>query len=133
MAPDYNTPKSGHDWVRSGKTGMLIKSARCRRAKKKSGQVLVRTLAGAMQGFQVLTRGRSGGLNLVAGVNTGPPPSTNGIAITTVGSVGIGTLSPFLNTKLDIVGGLFRLDQLAGGGDEALCRNSAVHTLATCS
>ncbi len=49
------------------------------------------------------------------------------------GTVGIGTTAPFVNTKLDIVGGLLRLDQLAGGGDEALCRNSAVHTLATCS
>jgi hypothetical protein len=72
-------------------------------------------------------------LKLVAGAGVGPPASTNGLAITTVGSVGIGTITPFLNTKLDIVGGFLRLDLLAGGGDEQLCRNSAAHTLATCS
>ena len=72
-------------------------------------------------------------LKLLAAVGTGPPAPTNGIVITTVGSVGIGTTTPFLNTKLDIVGGFLRLDSLAGGGDESLCRNSAAHTLATCS
>ena len=72
-------------------------------------------------------------LKLVAGAGTGPPPNTSGINITTTGSVGIGTTSPFINTKLDIVGGLLRLDQLAGGGDENLCRNSLFHTIATCS
>jgi len=72
-------------------------------------------------------------LKLVAGGGTGPPPNTSGINITTTGSVGIGTTSPFLNTKLDIVGGLLRLDQLAGVGDENLCRNSLVHTIANCS
>jgi hypothetical protein len=72
-------------------------------------------------------------LKLVVGSGTGPPPNTSGIAITRTGSVGIGTTSPFVNTKLDIVGGLLRLDQLATGGDEFLCRNSAFHTIATCN
>jgi hypothetical protein len=72
-------------------------------------------------------------LKLLAGTGNGVPASTSGVAISTAGNVGIGTTTPFLNTKLDIVGGLLRLDQLAGGGDEALCRNSAAHTLATCS
>ena len=72
-------------------------------------------------------------LKLLAGVGTGPPASTSGVVISTVGSVGIGTTTPFLNTKLDIVGGFLRLDSLAGGGDESVCRNSAAHTLAFCS
>ena len=72
-------------------------------------------------------------LKLVVGSGTAPPLNTSGIAITTTGSVGIGTTSPFINTKLDIVGGLLRLDQLATGGDESLCRNSAFHTIATCN
>jgi hypothetical protein len=72
-------------------------------------------------------------LKLVAGPGIGPPSNTNGLVVTTVGSVGIGTTTPFVNTKLDIVGGFLRLDQLAGGGDEPLCRNSAAHTIATCS
>jgi hypothetical protein len=51
MAPNYSTAKSGHDWVRNRKPEMLTESISCRRLKKKSGQVLVRTLAGALQQF----------------------------------------------------------------------------------
>ena len=46
-------------------------------------------------------------LKLLAGVSTGAPQSTNGIAITTSGDVGIGTTNP--QHKLDVVGsGLIR-------------------------
>jgi hypothetical protein len=68
-------------------------------------------------------------LKLVAGVNTGPPASTSGIAITTAGNVGIGQTGPL--AKLDVAGTL-KVDQLAGGGDEPLCRNSVFRTVATC-
>ena len=70
-------------------------------------------------------------LKLVAEAGTGPPASTSGIAITTVGNVGIGTTSPL--AKLDVVGGFLRLDQLAGGGGETLCRNLTFHTITNCS
>jgi len=71
-------------------------------------------------------------LKLVAGVGSGPPSDANGLVVNTDGNVGIGTASPFLNTKLDIVGGFLRLDQLAGGGGETLCRNIAAHTITSC-
>jgi hypothetical protein len=69
-------------------------------------------------------------LKLVTGPNTAPPASTSGIAITMAGSVGIGTINPM--AKLDVAGTL-KLDTLAGGGSEPLCRNSVSHTIATCS
>jgi hypothetical protein len=113
------TPGSGREvslGAPNGEAGMAIK-----------GTINQSTINRADVRFDGLT------LKLVAGAGTAPPPNTSGIAITTSGSVGIGTISPFLNTKLDIVGGLLRLDQLAAGGDEPLCRNSAFHTIATCN
>ncbi|MBI1806970.1 MAG: hypothetical protein HYR76_07965 [Ignavibacteria bacterium] len=41
-------------------------------------------------------------LKLVAGLVTGPPPSTSGMAITTAGNVGIGITAP--TSKLEIIG-----------------------------
>ena len=72
-------------------------------------------------------------LKLVAGLNTGPPLSTNGVAIDTAGNVGIGTTSP--GAKLHIVGGLLKLDQIDSGfgaGTVQLCRNTA-NVIAVCA
>lgn len=69
-------------------------------------------------------------LKLVAAAGTGPPPSTNGVVITTAGNVGIGQISPL--AKLDVAGTV-KVDLLAGGGSEPLCRNSVFNTIATCS
>ena len=69
-------------------------------------------------------------LRLVAGGGTGPPPATSGITITTSGNVGVGQTGPL--AKLDVAGTL-KVDSLATGGDQGLCRNSVFNTIATCS
>lgn len=69
-------------------------------------------------------------LRLVAGPGTGPPSATSGISITTSGNVGVGQSSPL--AKLDVAGTL-KVDSLAGGGDQSICRNSTFNTIATCS
>ena len=53
-------------------------------------------------------------LKLLAGVSTGAPVSTNGIAITTLGRVGIGTTSP--GAALDVVGSVQASGSLSSGG-----------------
>jgi hypothetical protein len=72
----------------------------------------------------------SNALRLVAALGTSPPSATSGISITTSGNVGVGQTSPL--AKLDVAGTL-KVDSLAGGGDQSLCRNSTFNTIATCS
>ena len=56
-------------------------------------------------------------LKLVAGAGVGPPPSGNGVAITTAGNVGIGTTSPgakLVVTTATVDGGLFATPAIRG-------------------
>lgn len=46
----------------------------------------------------------NGTLKMVNGPNTGPPPATNGIAITQTGNVGVGTETP--TQRLEVFGGM---------------------------
>jgi hypothetical protein len=58
-----------------------------------------------------------GTLKLVAGLGgVGPPPATNGIAITTAGNVGIGTVTPLAGNKLDVRGSSIFNPGGSGGG-----------------
>lgn len=57
-------------------------------------------------------------LKILAGIGTGPPLATSGLAITTAGDVGIGTTSP--TAKLDVAGRTkTRTLEITGGSDLA--------------
>ena len=55
-------------------------------------------------------------LKLVATAAAGPPPSANGIAITTAGNVGIGKASPAAGIRLDVKGSTLLEPGGSGGG-----------------
>ena len=55
-------------------------------------------------------------LKLVAGPAGGPPGSTNGVAINTLGNVGIGTTTPRSGTKLEVNGAAALTPGGSGGG-----------------